>query len=66
MYVCTMYLHIFTVRSWCEVGLSMKSMIFYLGILCSLRPIGILLGLMVVKAPGFIALVLASFLQVCM
>ena len=43
----------------------MKNMIFYLGILCSLRPIGILLGLMVVKAPGFIAMVLASFLQVC-
>ena len=60
-----MYVHIFTVRSWSEVGLSMKNMIFYLGILCSLRPIGILLGLMVVKAPGFIAMVLASFLQVC-
>ena len=39
-------------------------MALYLSILCILRPIGILIGLVVVQAPGFVALVVAAFLQV--
>ena len=38
-------------------------MALYLGILCILRPVGILVGLVVVQAPGFMATVMAAFLQ---
>jgi hypothetical protein len=45
-------------------GLSFIKVAVYLGLLCLLRPFGIIVGLAVVQAPGFVASIVAASLQV--
>ena len=49
---------------WLPLDLSFYSMSLYLLLLCLVRPVGILLGLIVLQIPGVVAMIIAATLQV--
>ena len=49
---------------WLPKNLSFYSMSLYLFLLCLVRPVGIILGLIVVQVPGLVAMIIAATLQV--